>query len=169
MIKDFGQWINEPNDPQLDDPWERQDQDIQEYYRMKFQEEDPNGLSMNTPGAKADEGKAPLEMLTQFGPSLAEVAKLLEFGAEKYSRSGWQHVIGGKQRYTSAMLRHLFKEEYELVDPETNLYHATAVAWNALARLHFILAENTEADKEEVVRVSGVPYKVRAKDVGGVL
>ena len=104
-------------------------------------EKDPNGLNNNDPGAKLDHGKAPLEMLTQFGPPLEEVARLLEFGANKYTRGGWKHVVGGKQRYTSAMLRHLFKEEYEAYDPETNLLHATAVAWNALARLYFILQD----------------------------
>ena len=91
--------------------------------------------------------KAPLEMLGQFHLPLEEVAKLLEFGAQKYTRGGWKHVVDGKKRYTSAMLRHLFKEEYELVDPETDLYHATAVAWNALARLHFIIMEQVEVNE----------------------
>lgn len=108
---------------------------------------DPNGLKNSDLGAKADAGKAPLEMLSQFASPLEEVAKLLQFGAEKYTRGGWKYVVDGKERYTSAMLRHLFREEDELVDPETNLYHATAVAWNALARLHFIITEQVKVNE----------------------
>lgn len=122
------------------DKWVTQDEAVQEFI---MGEKDPNGLHIHDLGAKADQGKAPVEFITQFGPCLEEVSRLAEYGAVKYSREGWKHVLGGKERYTSAMLRHLFAEDRELIDPETDLHHATAVAWNALARLHFILMENT--------------------------
>ena len=91
-------------------------------------------------GIKYDTGKPRVgEMVKDFGPSILEVSKVWAFGADKYSKSNWKLVKNGEDRYTNALLRHLIAEEDNELDEESNLLHATHVAWNALARLWFIL------------------------------
>ena len=104
-------------------------------------EADPTGLSPHDPGAKLDQGKPDLSLLLMMGNALTAVAELGTFGATKYSRGGFLEVDDGVNRYTAALLRHLMKENYETIDPDSELPHAVAVAWNALARLEFILRE----------------------------
>jgi len=91
-------------------------------------------------GKKFDNGKPRLaEMIQDFRFSLIEVAKIWEFGANKYDKGNWRYVENGENRYTNAMLRHLVAEMDSKTDEESKLLHAAHVAWNALARLHFIL------------------------------
>ena len=91
-------------------------------------------------GIKHDQGKRRLgEMIIDFADSLQAVCGVWEFGADKYEKSNWKYVENAKDRYTNAMIRHLISEETEIIDSESELLHATHVAWNALARLHFIL------------------------------
>lgn len=107
-------------------------------------EVDPNGLGQHTHGAKLDAGKPDASLLLMFGKALAAVAQVGTFGAEKYSRGGWQGVVDGEQRYTAAMLRHLLKEHYESTDADSGLLHAAHAAWNALARLDLMLREERD-------------------------
>lgn len=98
---------------------------------------------MNKEGIKYDKGKPRVaEMVKDFGPSILEVAKVWAFGADKYEKSNWKLVDNAEDRYTNALLRHLIAEEDNPIDSESGLLHATHVAWNALARLWFILQEN---------------------------
>lgn len=95
---------------------------------------------MNKEGIKYDKGKPRVaEMVKDFGPSILEVAKVWAFGADKYEKSNWKLVDNAEDRYTNALLRHLIAEEDNPIDFESGLLHATHVAWNALARLYFIL------------------------------
>jgi hypothetical protein len=79
-------------------------------------------------------------------------------GSIKYTRFGFLEVDDGKARYTDAMFRHWFKEctgeEYDMIDdhgkPGTEELHAACVAWNALARLEFILMEKENSDSENI-------------------
>ena len=117
---------------------------------MTAAEKDPNGIQAKAPGAKMDAGKAPLLQgaLHYFPRALEEVAQLSLYGASKYSWKGWEAVPDGINRYGNAMTRHLLSEETEgLYDDGpggSGLLHATAVAWNALARLELILREMEE-------------------------
>lgn len=106
-------------------------------------EADPNGLPLNAPGAKADQGKNRVGLVVLgFAHALAEVSKVGTFGAEKYTDRGFLEVEAGEARYTDAALRHLLKEETEgAIDPETGLLHMAHFAWNALARLELHLRE----------------------------
>ena len=109
-------------------------------------EQDPNGLSANTPGAKLDQGK-PLAnvVLAAFAPALAQVVAVGTFGAHKYTQDGWLSVPNGQARYSDAMLRHWLDEARgERIDPQSGLLHAAHTAWNALARLTFLLRCETE-------------------------
>lgn len=103
-------------------------------------------------GIKYDQGKRRLgEMVVDFKDPLLSVCGVWEFGANKYNKSNWKYVENGKDRYTNAMLRHLVEEEEEIIDSESGLLHATHVAWNALARLHFILQECLTAEQCEAI------------------
>lgn len=93
-------------------------------------------------GIKYDTDKPRLaEMLVDFKEPLLALCKVWEFGANKYSKSNWKLVDNGKDRYTNAMIRHLFAEDNSPVDDESLLLHASHIAFNALARLYFILQE----------------------------
>lgn len=99
---------------------------------------------MSKGGIKYDTDKQRLgEMIQDFEFSLRQVCKVWEFGADKYEKSNWKKVNNANNRYTNAMLRHLMAEETEEYDPETKLHHAIHTAWNALARLQFILKEKS--------------------------
>ena len=102
-------------------------------------EEDPNGIDQHAPGAKLDSGKPMGGLLIYFGRALLSVAEVGTYGANKYTRGGWQFVPDGFNRYTDALLRHLLKEDVEDYDPESELLHAAHSAWNALARLELLL------------------------------
>ena len=93
-------------------------------------------------GIKFDGGKLRLaEMMQDFRLPLSAVCKVWEFGADKYEKSNWKKVGNAIDRYTNAMLRHLMEEEAKPFDDESEILHAAHVAWNALARLHFIMYE----------------------------
>lgn len=86
-------------------------------------------------GVKLDQGKVRMELLPL--DALEEVAKVLTFGAIKYTDNGWQEVEDGYERYKGALLRHLTAiskgEEY---DPESGLLHESHVACCALFMLY---------------------------------
>lgn len=70
---------------------------------------------------KDDSKKTDLSLLP-YRP-LAEIAKVLEFGAKKYDRNNWRKGFA-HERLVAAMLRHLFAyNEGETNDPETGLCH----------------------------------------------
>lgn len=110
-----------------------------EFLTETFHELDPNGLDQHAPGAKLDQGKIKAGLIGDFGLALQAVAEVGTFGANKYSRGGWQHVENGPERYTDAMWRHLLKEQSEPHDNDSGLTHAAHAAWNALARLELVL------------------------------
>ena len=108
-------------------------------------ERDPNGIPAGVPGAKLDAGKIDVTRgcLHYFPRSLNAVAELSTIGAKKYSWKGWESVSDGIHRYGGALGRHELRIEgdYARRDPDTNVLEATAVAWNALARLELILRQ----------------------------
>lgn len=98
-------------------------------------------------GVKYDKDKPRIgEMILDFKVPLIELCKVWEYGASKYSKSNWKSLDDGVNRYTNAMLRHLIAEEDSLYDEESNLLHAAHIAFNALARLYFILGEPKTID-----------------------
>jgi len=101
-------------------------------------------------GRKFDDGKPRMcEMIQDFGIALEEVAKVWAFGANKYEKGNWRHLDNAFNRYSNALVRHLVAEQQARNDLESGLYHAAHVAWNALARLHFLILQ---AKEEEVKR-----------------
>lgn len=104
-------------------------------------EKDPNGIPQHAIGAKLDDGKLLAGILQQWPRALTAILEVATFGAEKYTRGGWQYVENGVERYTDAMFRHLLKEPLEPIDPDSGLSHDAHVAWNALSRLELRLRE----------------------------
>lgn len=103
-------------------------------------------------GIKLDAGKPLLNkgLFSQFPAALEAVARVSQFGAEKYTWGGWKTVPDGKSRYTEALLRHLMAEQKELNDRESGLAHLAHAAWNALAilELSLYLDEDTQERAE---------------------
>lgn len=97
-------------------------------------EVDPNRLAAADPGAKLDQGKVDLTYLNDWALALAEVCRVAEFGAKKYSRGGWLRVPDGIRRYTCALFRHLLG-----LAADDGQDHDAQVAWNALSRLELKL------------------------------
>ena len=100
-------------------------------------------------GVKYDEGKPRLgEMIVDFAIPMRELARVWEFGANKYEKSNWKKVDNAIDRYSNALLRHML--EGETKDDESGLLHASHVAWNAIARLYFIMQKNKRRVKCEI-------------------
>ena len=108
-------------------------------------EQDPSGIGQHQAGAKLDAGKNKAGVLADFSRALLAVSEVGTFGADKYSRGGWQSVPNGVERYTDAAWRHLLKESQESIDDDSGLDHAAHMAWNALARLELILRSESES------------------------
>ena len=102
---------------------------------------------MTQQGLKYDTGKPRIyEMIEDFKEPLTEVAKVWAFGADKYAKHNWAYVDNAEDRYSNALLRHML--EGDTRDDESGLLHASHVAWNALARLYFIIQKNKEVINE---------------------
>jgi hypothetical protein len=95
-------------------------------------------------GLRYDAGKIPLELLPT--DALEEVAKVLQFGAQKYARRNWEKGI----KFSSVvgpLLRHTFKwMRGEDNDPETGLNHMAHVACNALFLCAYVARGRTDLD-----------------------
>jgi len=107
-------------------------------------EKDPHGISQHKAGCKLDKGKCKAGILGDFSRALLEVGAVGTFGAEKYSRGGWQSVDNGIERYSDALWRHLLKEQQQDKDSDSGIKHAAHLAWNALARLELMLREEVD-------------------------
>jgi len=92
-------------------------------------------------GMKFDGDKLRWDLMPWVG--LAEVAKVLTFGANKYEDNNWRKVPDHRRRYFAASMRHLMPwfisvlygenhPEAEVNDKETHLHHLAAFAVNAL-------------------------------------
>lgn len=88
-------------------------------------------------------------VLRYFPDALAEVAKLSKLGADKHLPG--QPMRWAKGRSTDhgdCIVRH--QMEFDQLDPENGMHHATMVAWRALAQLQMV--------KE--AQAAGVTYQV---------
>ena len=125
--------------------WKEQFKEMENDPLNQLPECDPHGIPAGTPGAKLDAGKIAVTRgcLHYFPKALTAVAELSQIGARKYSWKGWESVPDGINRYADAVGRHELSiaGDFSRRDPDTGVLEATAVAWNALARLELILRE----------------------------
>ena len=96
-------------------------------------------------GVKHDQGNVKGQLLGDFSRALYGVAAVGTFGADKYTRGGWQHVLDAKQRYYDALWRHLLLATQEENDPESSLSHLEHAAWNILAVIELNKREHNNA------------------------
>ena len=83
---------------------------------------------------KNDSGKPELAHLPF--AQLEQVARVLDYGAAKYSRDNWKQ--GDFMRYASACLRHLFARlKGDRLDSESGLPHLAHAACCLLFMMHF--------------------------------
>lgn len=111
-------------------------------------------------GIKSDTGKPKIwaGVIGYFPNALVEIAQASEEGVNAESGRSWgdwTRVPDGFKRYTEAMMRHIIEEAQicEIADPHTQpdvelikmrIKAATAVAWNALARLELLIGDLSE-------------------------
>lgn len=103
-----------------------------------------NIQQLHLPGMKYDEGKPNLSLVFGgFNKALLDVGYIGTFGARKYTPNGWQDVENLYERYSSALLRHMFAamspRVKDIYDNETGRLHLAHVAWNALALTEHML------------------------------
>lgn len=116
-------------------------------------EADPNGMPLNSPGAKADSGKIkPWLCISGFSRALEEVSKVTTVGAEKYTPNGWSTVENGSERYMEAFARHMMKlgqgEIFDNGPGGIGTYHKAQMIWNLLASLELELRRNGPSDSK---------------------
>ena len=85
---------------------------------------------------KNDTDKTNIAILGDVSKALEEVAKVMQYGANKYSRKNWDKV-DDKERYISATYRHLMLgyQQGEAIDKESGLSHLA----HAICSLLFLL------------------------------
>lgn len=104
---------------------------------------------MSERGKKYDAGKPAVYrgVLARFPRALMEIARVSEFGAEKYEvpieNCDFLEIEDCEGRYSDALVRHMLNEAIQgRVNPEDgNLLHAAQAAWDSLARLERILID----------------------------
>lgn len=81
-------------------------------------------------GLKDDKGKPMWELLPW--KALNGLISILTFGASKYAPNGWRTVPNARERYTAALLRHLYAIQMgEKFDKESGLKHVDHLLCNA--------------------------------------
>lgn len=80
---------------------------------------------------KYDNDKVRMELVPM--STIESAAKILTFGAKKYSDNSWQGLPNFWNRYKGALLRHLTAiNKGEMNDPESGLPHIDHVLCNAM-------------------------------------
>lgn len=70
--------------------------------------------------------------------SVEETVKVVTFGAKKYAPNNWQQLENAKDRYFSALMRHLMAWwNGETHDPETGIHHLAHAGCNIWFLLWF--------------------------------
>lgn len=115
-----------------------------DYAELDKQATIENIKQLHLPGMKYDEGKPNLSLVFGgFNKALLDVGYIGTFGARKYTPNGWKDVDNLYERYSSALLRHMFaamsSRVKDIYDNETGRLHLAHVAWNALALTEHML------------------------------
>lgn len=104
-----------------------------------------NSVSDMSPGAKYDGGKVGMWMLPP--DPLIDIARVLDFGAQKYASYNWTNGIR-YSRIFGSLLRHLFAWwKGEDNDPETNLPHLAHAGCNILFLLQYARTRRSFDDR----------------------
>lgn len=115
---------------------------------------------------KNDDGKLRYDVVPEEWETA--LALIMSFGAKKYGKDTWQKVPQGKDRYYSALRRHLAAFRLgEIRDSESGFPHLWHVAVNALMLQHYADMENdaqeTAPENEEFTEFSENEKEERLK------
>ena len=90
---------------------------------------------------KYDQGKPNIAILFDTPLALAEVARVMDYGAKKYNRKNWA-LVKNKEQYESASLRHQMSyHNGEYLDSESDLEHMAHSITSQLFLLELRLRE----------------------------
>lgn len=99
-------------------------------------------------GVKNDQEKPDLTLLDR--EALEETAKVLMFGAKKYSRDNWRNGIS-KERLLAAALRHIHASNSgEIKDSESGLSHLAHGLCCLMFALHFEVKGEKNDDNQDI-------------------
>jgi len=103
-----------------------------------------NSLNSNK-GIKYDQNKPRLSLLPP--EALEEIAKVLDFGAQKYGTYNWRAGMEWT-RVSSAGLRHIFAWiRGENLDPESGLHHLAHAGCCILFLLTYVITDTGKDDR----------------------
>jgi hypothetical protein len=106
---------------------------------------------MTSIGKKFDSEKPKMYLLPP--KATVEVAKVLTFGAQKYSEENWRYLDNIQNRYSGGALRHIFSHlDGELQDPETNYSHLAHAICCLMFKLELELEDGSKKNKEKELR-----------------
>lgn len=98
---------------------------------------------------RLDAGKEPVDLLSPI--ALVGTAKILEFGAKKYSANNWRKGMAWS-RCIASLLRHTFKfMSGEDIDHETNLPHVDHMACNVMFLQEYFRTHKELDDRHKTV------------------
>lgn len=105
--------------------------------QVKWLESKDNLRNKNFVGLKDDKDKINWSLLPY--NVLKEVAQIYTEGAKKYKAHNWKKVENARDRYFSALMRHLiaWKEGEIINNTDFGLSHMGHVIWNAMALSYF--------------------------------
>lgn len=102
----------------------------------------------NTKFKKNDKEKPNIAILFDCPLALAEVARVMEYGAKKYNRKNWV-LVEDKERYESASLRHqISSHNGEYLDDESGLQYMAHSICSQLFLLEMKLREKNSCQNE---------------------
>lgn len=97
---------------------------------------------------KHDQQKPNIAILFDCPLALAEIARVMEYGAKKYNRKNWA-LVEDKERYESASLGHQMSfHNGEYLDDESGLQHMAHSICSQLFLLELKLRENSSRQNE---------------------
>ena len=108
---------------------------------------------MSNQGDRDNSSKPVISMVLEAPAAIEGVARVLEFGREKYARSNWKKGLPYTEIIDS-MSRHLLKiMSGEDIDPESELPHCSHVLCNALFLSEMMLTRPDMEDRPVVTTV----------------
>jgi len=97
---------------------------------------------------KFDQGKLRHDLVMP--EVINELAKVMTYGAEKYSPNSWQLVDDAENRYYAALLRHIYAYRLkEKEDPESGINHLS----HAMANLQFLLYFQNKGNEDAPISI----------------
>ena len=98
-------------------------------------------------GLRYNAGKPQLTLPLEAGEGLIGVARVMEYGTQKYARSNWLKGLPHTQ-IADSLLRHLVAYlSGEDVDPESGCRHVDHIACNALFLAHLTATKPEDDDR----------------------